>query len=127
MTKAVFFDLDSTLLPMDEEAFTKGYFSLLAKKAANYGYDKELLVKNIWAGTKMMIKNNGNCTNEEAFWGCFVNAYGKEKLNDKVIFDKFYDKEFKETKQFCFENPYLKDLMKYLKTTNLKVVLATNP
>ena len=30
--KAVLFDLDGTLLPMDQNAFTKGYFKLLAKK-----------------------------------------------------------------------------------------------
>lgn len=29
--KAVLFDLDGTLLPMDQEKFTKCYFSLLAK------------------------------------------------------------------------------------------------
>lgn len=28
----VLFDLDGTLLPMDNDEFTKGYFKLLAKK-----------------------------------------------------------------------------------------------
>lgn len=32
MLKAVIFDLDGTLLPMNEDEFTKGYFSLLCKK-----------------------------------------------------------------------------------------------
>ena len=29
MVKAVLFDLDGTLLPMDQDEFTKGYFKLL--------------------------------------------------------------------------------------------------
>ena len=33
----VFFDLDGTLLPMDQEQFTKYYFGLLAKKLAPHG------------------------------------------------------------------------------------------
>ena len=33
----VLFDLDGTLLPMDQDAFTKGYFKLLAKKLLPYG------------------------------------------------------------------------------------------
>lgn len=35
----VLFDLDGTLLPMDEKEFTKAYFALLAEKAAPYGYE----------------------------------------------------------------------------------------
>ncbi len=32
MIKAILFDLDGTLLPMDQENFTTSYFKLLAKK-----------------------------------------------------------------------------------------------
>ena len=35
--KMVLFDLDGTLLPMDMDVFTRGYFKLLAKKAAPRG------------------------------------------------------------------------------------------
>ena len=40
----VLFDLDGTLLPMDNDAFTKGYFKLLAAKLAPLGYDARQLV-----------------------------------------------------------------------------------
>lgn len=127
MLKAVFFDLDSTLLPMDERAFEKGYFKMLAAKASKYGYDSDKLIKVILEGTKMMICNDGKYTNEHVFWSNFKKVYGEEKIKDKVIFDKFYDNEFKDTKMFCSENPYLKDLMNYLHQTDLKIILATNP
>ena len=66
MIKTVIFDLDGTLLPMDQEAFTKYYFGLLAKKLAPHGYEPEKLIKSIWAGTAAMVKNDGSRTNEEA-------------------------------------------------------------
>ena len=53
--KTVLFDLDSTLLPMDQEKFTKTYFGLLAKKIIPIGYDPNKLIELIWSGTKAMI------------------------------------------------------------------------
>ena len=35
--KAVLFDLDGTLLPMDQDHFVKTYFQLLAQKLAPFG------------------------------------------------------------------------------------------
>ena len=42
--QAILFDLDGTLLPMDLDQFTEGYFHLLAQTAAPYGYREETLV-----------------------------------------------------------------------------------
>ncbi|MBE6124643.1 MAG: HAD family hydrolase [Erysipelotrichaceae bacterium] len=127
MLKAVFFDLDSTLLPMNEDLFAKEYFSLLADKASNYGHKKDDFVKTIWGGTKKMVTNDGSMTNEQAFWNFYTSVYGEDKIKDKVVFDAFYLDEFKGVKKHCYDNPYLEDLFKYLKTTNLKIILATNP
>ena len=41
MIKAVLFDLDGTLLPMDEEIFIKDYFEGLTKKISPHGYDPD--------------------------------------------------------------------------------------
>ena len=43
--KAVLFDLDGTLLPMDQDEFVKAYSMGLAKKLAPHGYEPEKLVK----------------------------------------------------------------------------------
>ena len=55
--KYVLFDLDGTLLPMDQDAFMKAYFGGLCKKLAPYGYNPDELISAIWQGTKMMVKN----------------------------------------------------------------------
>ena len=72
MLQAILFDLDGTLLPMDNDYFTKVYFRHLAAAAAQWGYtDAGLLVKAVWAGVESMVKNDGRCTNYDAFWQTF--------------------------------------------------------
>ena len=63
--KMVFFDLDGTLLPMDMDEFTMGYFKMLAAKAAPHGYELPSLVKAIWHGVSAMVQNDGHCNNED--------------------------------------------------------------
>ena len=127
MIKAVLFDLDGTLLPMDEEAFTKGYFGLLYQKAMKYGYEKDEFIKTILKGTFAMKANDGSCTNEEAFWKCYAGVYGQEKLKDKAIFDDFYLNDFANTKAFCGENCKAKEVFDYCKQKYGRVILASNP
>ncbi len=125
--KAVLFDLDGTLLPMDQEEFAKAYFGGLAKKAAPYGYDAKELVKTIWEGTAAMVKNNGADTNENVFWKLFAEKYGKASLKDKTVFDEFYLNEFEQIKAVCGFNPQAKVCVGKLKEAGFKTVLATNP
>ena len=127
MLKAVLFDLDSSLLPMNEDEFTKGYFKLLCKKLMPLGYDSEKLVGAIWDGTKCMVKNDGSKTNEEVFWNRFQQIYGSEKIKDKQVVDSFYTEEFNKTKAFCEPNPYAKQIVDFVRSLGLKVILATNP
>ena len=127
MIKAIFFDLDGTLLPMDEKEFTNLYFSLLCKKVVPLGYDPNSLINTIWTGTKLMYKNDGSKTNEKVFWEHFEKTNGKEKLKDKKVFDNFYKNEFYNTKIVCKENPLAKDIVNFCKEKVGKVILSTNP
>lgn len=105
MIKAILFDLDGTLLPMDQDEFTKGYFKLLAAKLAPYGYEPKTLIDTIWAGTAAMVKNTGAQTNEAAFWEMFSRTYGAEKTErDKPLFEEFYGDDFQRASVFCPRN-----------------------
>jgi len=70
--KAVLFDLDGTLLPMDQDTFIKAYLGGMAKKLAPHGYNPDELVKAVYAGMKAMTTNDGSNTNEDAFWNAFT-------------------------------------------------------
>ncbi|MDD6095087.1 MAG: HAD family hydrolase [Clostridia bacterium] len=123
----VLFDLDGTLLPMDQDEFVKAYFGLLAKKLAPHGYDPKKLISGIWAGTKEMIKNNGECTNEAVFWKEFSRAFGDRVLCDMPLFEEFYKNEFSGAKAVCGCNEDAAKTVAYVKSRGFRTALATNP
>ena len=125
--KMILFDLDGTLLPMDQDVFVKQYFGLLAKKLAPHGYDAKKLVDSIWAGTAAMVRNNGECTNEQAFWNCFAQLMGEHTRKDEPIFDDYYRNEFNSVQQVCGFNPMAAETVKRAKQLGFRVALATNP
>lgn len=123
----ILFDLDGTLLPMDQDEFTKGYFKQLAGKMVPHGYDAKQLIDAIWAGTAAMVKNDGKQNNEEVFWQKFAKIYGENVLADKPLFDAFYRNEFQGTKNCCGYNKKAAETVRELKQMGYRVVLATNP
>lgn len=123
----VLFDLDGTLLPMDQDEFVRSYFKLLAKKVAPLGYDPASLIDNIWAGTAAMVKNDGSRKNEEAFWAQFAKFYGDKVYDDIPVFDKFYSEDFNLAKDVCGFAPNAKKIVDGLRERGFEVVLATNP
>ena len=125
--KVVLFDLDGTLLPMEQDAFTGDYFKRLAVKLTPYGYEPNRLIKDVWAGTAAMVKNDGGVTNEEAFWNKFAETYGEKVYGEKEIFEDFYRNEFQEVRKVCGLNERAVETVSRLKEMGLRVVLATNP
>ena len=125
--KAVLFDLDGTLLPMDQDLFTGDYLKRLAAKFIHHGYDPEALVKNIWKGTYSVIMNDGTTTNETVFWKYFSTVYGEKVLDDIVYFDEFYEQEFDKVQAVCGFTPKANELISKLKQTGTTLILATNP
>ena len=123
----VLFDLDGTLLPMDQDVFTKTYFKLLAQKLAPLGYEPGKLVDSIWAGTAAMVKNDGSCTNQDAFWKVFYKIYGPEAQKDKSVIDAFYTGEFNQARAACGFAPAAAEVVSQLRAAGKTVVLATNP
>ena len=125
--KTILFDLDGTLLPMDQDKFTTSYFKLLAAKLAPYGYKAKELVDNIWAGTAAMVRNDGSRSNEKAFWAEFSRLYGEKALEDMPLFEEFYGVDFQRAKEFCGFNPQAGETVRQLKEQGHRVILATNP
>ncbi len=123
----VLFDLDGTLLPMDMEEFTGGYFKLLTQKLAPRGYDPRQLIDAIWAGTAAMVKNDGSRTNEAAFWAKFAQIFGEDALKDMPLFEEFYANEFQQAKKFCGFNPLAAEAVRTIRASGRRVALATNP
>ena len=108
MLTTVLFDLDGTLLPMDQEQFVKCYLGLLARKMAPRGYDPKLLVTTIWKGTEAMYRNDGTRSNEAVFWD-------------------FYQNEVQQARESCGFDPRSAETVRAIRAMGLETALATNP
>ncbi len=128
MYKAILFDLDGTLLPMDNDAFTKCYFQYLAQTAAKWGYtDSKLLVQGVWDGVKAMVMNTGDQTNFDVFWDCFCQIIGTDCRADIPKFNTFYDNEFHLARRATAPTPLAKKAVATAREKADYVILATNP
>lgn len=127
MKKAILFDLDATLLPMNQDLFLKAYFGGLVSVLVNEGFDKNVSFNAIMKGTAAMIKNDGTRTNETAFWQVFTKEIGYDFSDKMDIFTKYYDKDFIKAKDVCGFNPESKKIIDSVKALGLCPILATNP
>ena len=127
MIKYVFFDLDGTVLPMDQDRFVKLYFGALAKKLAPFGYAPEQIVAAIWDGTRAMLKNSSGRVNEALFWERFRASLGDDVMRLVPVIDEFYANEFFVSRDACGCNPKMRKVLDLLHERNIPLVLATNP
>lgn len=127
MIKTILFDLDGTLLPMNQDVFLKAYLGGLAAKMAPHGYNPDILVKSIWKGTGAMVMNDGSTRNDEVFWNTFSAIYGKDTRVDEPIFEEFYRNEFQNVRLSCGFDPHAAEAVHAIKDMGYTVVLATNP
>ena len=127
MLKAILFDLDGTLLPMDQGAFMKDYFGRLIRRLAPFGYTAEGFLAAMKAGIAAMVRNDGSRTGEEAYWDAYTSVSGKEILDRMPVFESFYEEEFDEVARVCGYNPAAAELVRDLQGRGIRVILATNP
>ena len=125
--KTILFDLDGTLLPMDQSVFVKAYLGRLAARLAPHGYEPQRLVKSIWSGTEAMVLNNGNKRNEEVFWDKFCEIWGEDSRLDEPLFEAFYREDFDNVRSSCGYDPRAAETVEEIKNMGFRVVLATNP
>ena len=123
----ILFDLDGTLLPMDQEIFAKSYVKGLASTAASAGYEPKEFAAAVMDGTEAMVRNTGDKTNEKAFWDTLVNIYGESVMDNYHMFDEFYLTDFQKIKGVCGFEMKAADLIKVVKEKGFRVALATNP
>lgn len=125
--KAILFDLDGTLLPMDLDVFKKNYFTMLVKSICSHGYDKSELMGAILGGIEAMLNNNGERTNEKAFFDVMYAVYGDKIYSDNVYFEDFYENEFDSLRSSVGFDPDAKEVVDRIKAAGYRLILATNP
>ena len=125
--KAIFFDLDGTLLPMNQDLFIKTYLGSLVEYLSRRGHNPEAVGSAIWKSIKRMMANNGEKTNEKVFWDTYVEIYGAGSREDEKTIDVFYKEEFDKVSAVTSKNPMARDAVETAKSRGFRVILATNP
>ena len=125
--KAILFDLDGTLLPMNEKHFIELYFKELVTVLSPLGVEPAKLVEALWTGTESMVKNNGERSNYNVFWETFERVTDFDTKIFKEKSEDFYLNRFKVVKEATKSNLLAKKAVELARKNDRKVVLATNP
>ena len=123
----VLFDLDGSLLPMDQELFVKLYMGALGKTFAPEGFDPKKMTSAVWKGVEAMMRNDGSMTNRERFFQVFSKEMGRDMEDREPDFVSFYENQFGEAKASTSLQPLAANTVELLKEKGYTVILATNP
>ncbi|MBQ8879616.1 MAG: HAD family hydrolase [Clostridia bacterium] len=126
MLKAVLFDLDGTLLPMDQDLFLKMYFNGVAASATEK-CDGATFMKYLYQGVEAMLRNDGSVTNEDAFWRAFTPVGEDSRSILEPILEKYYSVSFVSSKEACGYTPLARKTVDMLHKMDIPCILATNP
>ena len=88
--RAVLFDLDGTLLPMDLDVFVKHYFQRLSIFLGQHVAQPQQVALAIRDGIHAMMANRGEKRNEAVFWEAAYAACGDRILEARPYLDAFY-------------------------------------
>lgn len=126
---AVLFDLDGTLIFLEQSSFLSEYIKSISSFVANYGLDPKRFVDSVMYGTHFMLNNDGSLLNSDIFWEKFFESYGEREKSEEIIkiSDEYYVTKFKELKDFTRYNANAKTAVELAHRNGRKVVLATNP
>ena len=125
--KAIFFDLDGTLLPMDTAKFMKSYLSALGRYVAQKGLDPMRVVKAVGVGSKNMMTNPGTHTNETVFWEGFCEYMGDTRETWESVITPFYTEHFDELGHNVTAVPEIRKAIDTLKDQGYPLILSTMP
>lgn len=127
MLDTILFDLDGTLLPLEDKRFIELYMGLLSRRFQRLGYEPKPFIEAVWAGTLAMIRNDGTRTNEAVFQAAFSELVD---VRDGLVFEefkRFYDEDFKHVRAAANQNPLSRRIVETLKHKGYTIALATNP
>lgn len=125
--RAIFFDLDGTLLPMELEEFMQRYMNSIGEFVAANGMDIELFRKGLGAGTKAMGIDDSEKSNAEVFWDAFFGIVPEDRCAWIPLFEDFYENHFGLIGKDINPTPYAAQSIETLKEKGYPLILATMP
>lgn len=125
--RAVFFDLDGTLLPMELDEFMSKYMEAIGVFVAEHGLDKDLFGKGLHAGIRAMAEDDSGRANDDVFWEKLFEIVPGERDTWIPLFNEFYANQFGAIGDGVVPNPFAAQAIATLQEKGYPVVLATMP
>ena len=122
------FDLDNTLLFLDENKFVISYASNLATYFNDVFQDPKIFIHHLLEGTKFMVNTHTSEKNIEKFFHYFVPHC--KNLSKEVIYKRFldfYNNEFDNVKYIVRPSPVAPKVFENALRKGFDIVIATNP
>ena len=123
----VLFDLDGTLLPMEQDRFGAWSLPRLAQFAAPEGVDPKVLLKLIYRGWAAMVQNDGSATNQQVFDQCLAEVFPAQASLIAQRMQAYYAGEFEEAKFLTAPTPLAQRAVAAAGKQGRDMYLATNP
>lgn len=124
----VLFDLDGTLIRMDQDEFIRLYFVAILDKLCRLGHDKALMKEALEGAVVASIRNDGAMTNEARFWQAFDDISGGLAESVRPEIDSFYKVEFSSVIEVtCEAYQRVHEVLDLVRKKGLRPILATNP
>ncbi len=124
--RAILFDLDGTLLPLEFNEFIPYYFQMLNEKFRHI-FPHGNLPDLVAASTEKMVHNDGTRSNSDAFWEDFASRTGLSRTSLEPVFDDFYRHDFNALRRNTRTWPNAAATVNAVRMAGLGIVLATNP
>lgn len=124
--RAILFDLDGTLLPIDTDQFIHSYMKILSSYVSHL-VDPQVFIKELWASTMKMIQSEeDHLTNREVFDSDFFPKMERAKEMIPLV-DRFYEEEFPKLGELVNSHAFIPQLIEAAKNKGYRLVVATNP
>ena len=128
MIKNIMFDLDGTLLPVNQDEFVMKVMSVMEVELKKTDLDSTGFLKGMLKGIDTIVKNSdGSCTNEELFWRVFLEHSEIEQEKAIDFFVDFYNGAYVLATEIVAYNTIIADTVTLLKNKGYNMILATSP
>lgn len=125
--RAVCFDLDGTLLPMDLDAFMQSYFNAIYDFVAAKGLDAGAFMDGLKLGTRAMAQAHEGRTNAEAYWDVFCRQVEGDRAQWEPLLAEFYAGPFGALGADVVPNPAAARALEALAAKGYTLALTTMP